>query len=259
LKSVSARGVVTTENAWSYETVHVERSDGIVTLTLHSGDGPLVWNDVAHRELPNVFQRVALDRDARVVILTGTGNAFCERADFKSFANAASAVGWDTVFWEGRRLLQSLLDIEVPVVAAVNGPARVHAEVALLGDVVLCSEDAVFQDAAHFTKGIVAGDGVHVLWPMWLGPNRGRSFLLTGAEIEAREALSLGLVAEVSSAEHLQDRALQVAQQIAKHPPLVLRNSKVALVRQLRRLLEADLGYGLLLEGIAAISSAEDR
>jgi enoyl-CoA hydratase/carnithine racemase len=60
----------------------------------------------------------------------------------------------------------NLLDIEVPVIAAVNGPALIHAEIPVLSDIVICSEKAEFQDAPHFANGVVPGDGVHVVWPL---------------------------------------------------------------------------------------------
>ena len=83
-----------------------------------------------------------------------------------------------------------MLDIEVPMIAAVNGPARIHAEIPVLCDIVLASEDAVFQDLPHFINGTVARDGVHLVWPLLLGLNRGRYFLLTGQELSAQQALS---------------------------------------------------------------------
>ena len=61
----------------------------------------------------------------------------------------------------------------------------------LLCDIVLASDDAVFQDAPHYPEGLVPGDGVHVLWPLLLGMNRGRYFLLTGEKLSAKQALCL--------------------------------------------------------------------
>ena len=83
-----------------------------------------------------------------------------------------------------------MLDIEVPMIAAVNGPVTVHSELAVLCDVVLARTDTYFQDAPHFPGGLVPGDSMQVVWPMLLGPNRGRYFLLTGQEIHAEEARS---------------------------------------------------------------------
>ena len=85
----------------------------------------------------------------------------------------------------------------VPVISAVNGPCSIHAEVPLLSDIVLASETAYFQDLAHFPRGLVPGDGSHVLWPMLVGPNRARSMLLMGKQLSAQEALEWGVVAEV--------------------------------------------------------------
>ena len=79
---------------------------------------------------------------------------------------------WDRVYWEGKKVLQNLLDIDVPVIAAVNGPALVHSEYILTCDAVLASDNTVFQDLPHLTFGLVPGDGVHVLWPHVLGPVR---------------------------------------------------------------------------------------
>jgi enoyl-CoA hydratase/carnithine racemase len=83
------------------------------------------------------------------------------------------------------------LDIEAPMIAAVNGPALIHAELALLCDIVLASETAIFQDLPHFPSGLVPGDGVHVVFPLLLGANRGRYSLLMGQKIPAHEPRTL--------------------------------------------------------------------
>ncbi len=88
------------------------------------------------------------------------------------------------------------MDIDVPIIAAVNGPAIVHAEIAVLSDIVLAAESATFADAAHFPHGTVSGDGAHLVWPLLLGPNRGRYFLYTGQRLDASTALELGVVSD---------------------------------------------------------------
>ena len=100
----------------------------------------------------------------------------------------------DLSYREGKRLIMNLLDIEVPMISAVNGPALIHAQFPVLCDIVLASENAVFQDATHFVNGNVPGDGVHVIWPLLLGTNRARYFMLTGRKLSAQEALELGVV-----------------------------------------------------------------
>ena len=161
------------------------------------------------------------------------------------------------IYLEGKRLLDNLLNIDVPVIGAVNGPARIHAELAVLSDIVLAAETAVFQDAAHMPNGVVPGDGVHVVWPLLLGPNRGRYFLLTGEEISAQQALTLNVVAEVLPPERLLPRAHELASQLADKPVTALRYTRVALTQRLKRHLLDDLGYGLMLEGRAAMAMSD--
>jgi len=103
----------------------------------------------------------------------------------------------------------------------------------------------------------VPGDGVHVWWQMLLGPNRGRHFLLTGAEIGAAEAKDLGIVAEVHPADRLLERAREIARELAAKPRMMTRYSRVALVQHIKRRMIDDLGYGLQLEAMAATASMQ--
>ena len=116
----------------NYENVSFERDErGVLTMTLGTRGG-LVWSALAHEELPYAFNDVANDRDNAAVILTGTGDAFCEEIDAASF-KLATARDWDQTIYDGRRLLENFLDIEVPVIAAVNGPVRFHPEIPVSG------------------------------------------------------------------------------------------------------------------------------
>ena len=136
------------------------------------------------------------------------------------------------------------------MIAAVNGPAHRHAELAVLCDIVLASENASFQDAGHFVNGTIPGDGVHVVWPMLLGPNRGRYFLFTGQKLSAQEALALGVVGEVLPRERLLPRAWELAERLAAAPRLTSRYTRVLVTQTLKRMMHDNLGYGLALEGL---------
>ncbi|MFT4011842.1 MAG: enoyl-CoA hydratase/isomerase family protein [Paracoccus sp. (in: a-proteobacteria)] len=243
-----------------YENVSFERQDGVLTMRLHTDGGPLMWSLQAHTDLPEAFLDVGRDRDNKVVILTGTGDWFSgpqATPTTSSFPDRPDLKVVDRVHWEGRHLQMNLLNIEVPMIAAVNGPAWRHSELPLLCDIVLASESAKFQDSGHFQAGLVPGDGMHIVYPLLLGMNRGRHFLLTGKIIEAREALDLGLVAEVLPEDALMARAQELAADLARRPTLLLRYTRLLLTEHLRRSMQDLLGYGLAMESIALFEKPE--
>jgi enoyl-CoA hydratase/carnithine racemase len=237
-----------------YQTVRMERRDGILQITFHTQDGSLKWGEPPHRELGHAFADIGSDPDNKVVIMTGTGEDFCAERD-GARPGRRTPRDWDKIYWEGKKLLMNLLDIEAPIIGAINGPALIHAEVPLLSNIVLAADEAVFQDAPHFPAGTVPGDGVHVVWPLLLGTNRGSYFLLTGQRLSAREAHEYGIVNEVLPRDQLLPRAWELAEQLIQQPALTLRYSRVVLTLHLKRLMQDMLGYGLALEGLAAVDA----
>jgi enoyl-CoA hydratase/carnithine racemase len=101
-------------------------------------------------------------------------------------------------------------------------------------------------------SGLVPGDGMHIVYPLLLGVNRGRYFLLTGQRIEAQEAKELGLVNEVMPQSELLPRAWELAEQMAKNSDIVLRYTRVAMNLVIKRQIHDLLGYGLALEGLGS-------
>ena len=242
-----------------YQTVKMERRNGVLQITFHTDDGPLQWGSLPHGEFPQAFRDIGSDRENRVVIMTGTGETFSGPRGSAAGRPRRTPGEWDQTYWEGKQLLMNLLDIEVPMISAINGPALRHSELPLLCDIVLASDDTVFQDSGHFMSGLIPGDGMHVVYPMLLGMNRGRYFLLTGQSLDARKALELGLVAEVLPRQELLPRAWALAEQMIQQPPLVLRYSRVLLTQHIKRQMLELLGYGLALEGLGSAQDRVDR
>jgi enoyl-CoA hydratase/carnithine racemase len=238
------------EYSEKYSSVKMERQDGIITVMLHTNGGSLRWSLTAHAELPEAFHDIGGDRENRIMILTGIGDEFSGPAATPGttlFENRPPIELMDRIHWEGRRLLTNLLDIEIPIICAVNGPARNP----LLSDIVLASETAAFQDSAHFMFELVPGDGVQVLYPLLLGWNRARYFLLTGQIIGAAKALELDLVAEVLPPDAMFARARALAASMVGKPRLLLRYTRLLFTEHMRKQMQDLLGYGLALESMA--------
>lgn len=240
----------------SFPNARLTRSEsGVLEVALHTDGGKLVFNGHTHEQFVELFHAIGEDRDTRVVILTGTGDAFMDTIDPEGF-DFFTPMGYDKILREGRKVLSNILDIEVPMIAALNGPVLLHSEYALLADIILATPATVFQDKPHFDFGIVPGDGVNLLWPEVIGSVRGRYFILTRQLLDAQTAKDYGAVNEIVAADQLLARAHELAEQLASLPPLTGRYTRMALTQKLRRIVDEGAGYGLALEGISAADVA---
>jgi enoyl-CoA hydratase/carnithine racemase len=240
----------------SFENARLTRSEsGVLEVALHTNGGTLIFNGHTHEQFVDLFHTIASDATNRVVILTGTGRAFMESISPEGF-DFFTPSGYDKIYREGKKILMNILDIEVPLIAAVNGPVRLHSEYVLLADIVLATPSTVFQDKPHFDFGIVPGDGVNLLWPEVIGSVRGRYFILTRQELDADTAKQWGVVNEIVAPDKLLVRARDLAEGLVKLPALTTRYTRIALTQKLRRVIDEGIGYGLALEGISAANVA---
>ncbi len=250
------------EYSRSYRFLKLERRDGILQMTAHTDGGPLQWGLEPQAEFARAFADVGADRENRVIILTGTGNEFSgPRLDpAATFFHGArlTPAGVYQVFWNAQRLVHSLLDIEVPIIAAVNGPAMRHADLALMSDIVIAADDVTFEDTAHFHNGSIApGDGINVVYTMLLGLNRARYLMLTGQVLGAKEAKELGLVAELMPREKLLPRAWDLARQLAKKSDMLLRYTRKVLTHPLRRAIDDGMQFNLAMEALSTLDRGQ--
>src|SRR5437660_2689134 len=234
-----------------YENLRMKREDGILEVALHTRGGPLVFNGYVHEALVRAFRDIGDDPENHVVILTGTGNEFCAQISPEGF-DFFTPTGYDKILREGTKILENILDIEVPMIAAINGPVSAHSEYALLCDIVIAAEGAYFQDAPHPAFGIVPGDGLHIVWPEVIGEIRGRYFLLSGQKLSAAQAKEYGAVNEVVAPEALLQRAWGLERRVKEQNPLTLRYTRMELSNRFRRRLPEGVSEGVLL----AVASA---
>jgi enoyl-CoA hydratase/carnithine racemase len=245
-----------TDYAEKFKTIRMRREDGILEMTLHTEGDSLRWGPAAHGDLVQAFLDVSRDRENLVVILAGVGDEFSGpeiTPDATRAVAKLSTESWGKLGWESKHLIMNMLDIDVPMICALNGPALRHAELPVLCDIVIASETAAFQDSAHFAGGLIPGDGVHVVFPLLMGTNRGRYFLLTGQKIHAPEALRIGLVNEVLPKSQVLPRSWELARQLLLQPDLNRRYTRVLMTEHIRRQMQELLGYGLALEGLGIV------
>src|SRR5258707_6944138 len=195
----------------SFHNARLARSkSGVLEVALHTDGGTLVFDGHAHEQFVDLFHSIGSDPDNRVVILTGTGPAFMESISPEGF-DFFTPQGYDKIYREGKKVLMNILDIEVPLIAAVNSPLRPHSEYILLSDIVPATPSTVFQDKPHFEFGIVPGDGVHLLCEEVIGTIPGRYFILTRQKLAPQAANELGASNEIVPAANLIARAREIA------------------------------------------------
>lgn len=235
------------------------RQDGfIVTLTLNR---PSTRNALTELEvvdaLVECLERAQADLSVRAIVLTGAGPAFSSGGNIKhmrdqvgTFAGGAGRVR-ENYRRRIQRIPKAFHELDVPCIAAVNGPAHgAGCDLALMCDIRIAAASAVF--AESFAKvGIIPGDGGAWLLPRAIGLSRAYEMIFTGTPIDARCALDWGLVSRVVPDAELMESAVALAREIAANPPDVLRMSK-RLVREGQRMdLPSLLELSAAFQGIA--------
>lgn len=226
--------------------------DGVLLMRFHTDGGPIVFTGQTHEDLPEVLEEIALDRQNKALVLTGTGDSFMDRIDGPSLGEIFKPLAWEKTRFEGARVLQRFLDLPMPMVGVANGPAIVHSEYLLLSDIHVASERATYGDYPHPAFGITGGDGVHVVWEEVAGTARAKWLLWTGEIIDAQTALQWGVVNEVIPHDRAVDRGLELARFLAAKPALYRSLQKQTLNMNLRRRIVTDVPFGMALEGLTA-------
>ena len=237
-----------------------EQDGGIAVVTMNR---PADRNALTHfsqfQEFVDLCQRLRDDLSVRALILTGRGPAFCAGGNIKDMQErsgifAGSPAELRDNYRNGvQRIPLALYHLEVPTIAAVNGPAiGAGCDLACMCDIRIASDRATF--AESFVKlGMIPGDGGAWLLQRAVGLSKACEMSFTGDAIDAREALACGLVSRVVPADSLLDEARSLAARIARNPPTVLRMSK----RLIREAQQARLDT--VLELSAALQSVAQR
>ena len=246
-----------------HSSIRLERDGGVLTVTFHGDGGSPVFGPELALQACRAFQAIAADPGTQVVILASAGQDIFLRSPLDAVLGTDSGSASGRRTWHSlpgtpadqigigrgpaRWLLEYVLAVEAPVIAAMHGRCEIHAEIPLMSDIVLATEGLQLSDAAHIAQGMVPGDGCHAYWQAALGLSRARYFHWMGTVIDAAEALRLGIVHEIVPQEELLPRARAIAEQLLRVPPLARRFTRLLLAQRMRRHLldEYYLGYSL--------------
>ena len=243
-----------------------ERQGHVVVLTLND---PKTRNAISGEELFSAFEesvaRINMDLGVRVVILTGEGSAFCSGGNLRHMRDKAGMFSGPPhqvarQYRTGiQRIPRTMSTLEVPSIAAVNGPAiGVGCDLACMCDIRIASQSATF--AESFVKvGIVPGDGGAWLLQRVIGYSRAAELSFTGDTIDASMAREMGLVSKVVAGEELRKEALQLAERIAQNPGGALRLTKRLLRQAQEERLEVILEMSAAYQALAHHTADHDE
>lgn len=254
-RSVSEVG----SDAAPFRALRLEREGDVLRVVIdHPTSALNAVDDLLHDELTRLFAMLKREDRARAILLTASGRAFSAGGDFAWFPTLDALDRLERLRRDAKQMIWDLLDVPLPIVAAVNGPAvGLGASIALLCDVIFMAESAHVADP-HVLVGIVAGDGGAAIWPLAVGPARAKQYLMTGDPVPAREAERIGLVNRVVPDDRLAAEALAFAERLARGAPLAVQYTKQAVNKLVKDALNTAFDASTALE-IVTFQSEDHR
>lgn len=234
-----------------YQTIKVEKDGKVAIVTLNRPESMNAVNPQLHTEMEDVFADLTRDDDVNAVVLTGAGKAFCSGGDVKGMdARQFEPLKARVPLRSAKRLIQNMLDLEQPIIAAVNGHAvGLGATLALFCDVIIASQNAKIGDP-HVRVGLVAGDGGAVIWPLLCGIAKAKEYLMTGDLMTAAEAERIGLINYAVPPDQVMPKAMEMAQRLANGPTRAIRWTKLSCNKRLRDEVNLVLEASLAVESL---------
>jgi enoyl-CoA hydratase len=217
---------------------HIEfehRPNGVLLMTLNRPDRLNATNDRLHWELTQIWGTIGADPQTKVAVVTGKGRAFSAGGDMEMVeANTADPRRLARVVQEATDLVYNMINMDKPIVSAINGVAvGAGLVVALLADISVIGESVRFTDG-HTKLGVVAGDHAAIVWPLLCGMAKAKYYLLTSDFIDGKEAERIGLVSLCVPMDQVVPKALEVADKLAAGSQQAIRWTKKSLNNWLR-------------------------
>jgi enoyl-CoA hydratase len=227
----------------------VEARGAVRVVTLNRPGALNATNEALHAELATVWGDLDADPEVRAIVLTGSGSAFSAGGDLDLLARMVDDPALrEAVMAEAGEIVRAMTSVQVPIVAAVNGPAvGLGCSLAAMSDLVVVDEQAYFADP-HVALGLVAADGGGLTWPLLTGLLRAKEYILLGERLPAAEAFRLGLANRVVANGTALTVATELAERLAQLPPQAIRETKALLNRALHQAVSSALAGAMAAE-----------
>lgn len=219
------------------QTIELRREGRLLTIAFNRPDALNAFDKVMHDELPAALEFARDDEASDVIVLTGNGKAFSAGGDFAHILNNAdNPAEFEHEIAMARQIVETLIDIEKPVICRLNGHAvGLGATIALMCDIIYASDRAKIGDP-HVNIGLVAGDGGVLAWPQRIGLTRAKEYLLTGELIGAEEAAAIGLINRAYPLDNLDAEVARLCESLLAKPQFALRKTKALTNLEMKRL-----------------------
>lgn len=241
-----------------YETILFEKKEAVAKITLNRPQVLNAMNDVMFREIGQALEDSEEDNTIRVVVITGSGRAFCTGVDLK-FAreNLDSQKAKEDFYRLGNRVkMRRIEEMSKPVIAAVNGFALAGGfEIMLACDLAIAAEDAMIGDQ-HMTYGLFGAGGSPYRLPLLVGIRKAKELIFTGKWISGKEAERIGLVNRAVPADQLESAVEEMVAQLVDKSPVAIRISKAYINRT--AFIDADSRLELLVMSALVNGASED-
>ncbi|MBZ6078478.1 enoyl-CoA hydratase/isomerase family protein [Microvirga puerhi] len=242
-----------------YRTLLLARRERLLTITLNRPEVLNAFGAVMHIEIIDALRFAATDPGSDVIVLTGAGRAFSAGGDLDRMEECiANPAEFDREAADAKRIVFTLLDLEKPIIAKVNGHAvGLGATIALLCDVIFAAESAKIGDP-HVKVGLVAGDGGAIIWPQLIGFARAKEYLMSGTLLTASKAAEIGLINHAVPDAELDDRVGIFCRELLDGATQAIRWTKTTINLELKRIAHALMDPGIAYESLS-MRSEEHR
>lgn len=214
----------------NFKTILFEQENHIAKITLNIPESRNALNLDMQVELLEVFRQISEDDSVKVVVMTGAGKSFSSGGDIRTM-EGLTAVATRVRLKKGQRLIKGILELEKPIIGAINGVAAgAGVSIALACDILIASEEAKF--VLSFVKiGLIPDLGSYYLLPLRVGIARAKELMFTGDMIDAREAERIGMINRVVPPERLEEESFSLATRLVNGPGQSYAMIKAALNR----------------------------